>query len=82
MQTLTWPTESAGRWLEPCGNARPRGMTVIARKGRNRIPLTGLLHTEFIAAPTRRHFFIRVRFVSSAFPWRGRKSLAGLREPA
>ena len=42
---MTWPTESAGRWLEPCGNAGPRGMTVIARKGRNRIPLIGLLHS-------------------------------------
>ncbi len=30
---MTWPTESAGRWLEPCGNARPRGMTVIASRG-------------------------------------------------
>jgi len=42
---MTWPTESAGRWLEARGNARPRGMIVIARKGRNRIPLIGLLHS-------------------------------------
>src|SRR6185437_11358906 len=42
-QTTTWPTESAGRWLEARGDARPRGMTVIAREGRNRIPLIGLL---------------------------------------
>ena len=41
---MTWPTESAGRWLEARGNARPRGMIVIARKGRNRIPLIGLLY--------------------------------------
>ena len=43
---MTWPTESAGRWLEARGNARPRGMIVIARKGRNRIPLIGLLRTS------------------------------------
>ena len=56
---MTWPTESAGRWLEPCGNAGPRGMTVIARKGRNRIPLIGLLHFSFAfcrIAATKRPF--------------------------
>jgi hypothetical protein len=49
---MTWPTESAGRWLEARGNARPRGMIVIARKGRNRIPLIGLLHTFFVTCFT------------------------------
>lgn len=44
------PAESAGRWLERRGNAASRGMTVIPRKGRNRIPLTGLLHTSFLLA--------------------------------
>jgi len=42
---MTRPAESAGRWLERRGNAAPRGMIVIPRKRRNRIPLTGLLHT-------------------------------------
>ena len=56
---MTWPTESAGRWLEPCGNAWPRGMIVIARKRRNRIPLIGLLHTFSSPRPSPgafRHF--------------------------
>jgi hypothetical protein len=30
-------------------------MTVIARKGRNRIPLIGLLHTAFAAGDASRH---------------------------
>jgi len=47
---MTRPAESAGRWLERRGNAAPRGMTVILRKGRNRIPLTGLLHTFLFPA--------------------------------
>ena len=36
-----WPTEPAGRWLEARGNARPRGMIVTARKGRQN-PAYGL----------------------------------------
>lgn len=46
---MTRPAESAGRWLERRGNAASRGMTVIPRKGRNRIPLTGLLHTLLLS---------------------------------
>ena len=37
------PAEPAGRVLEAYGNVRPRGMTVIARKRRNRIRLIGAL---------------------------------------
>src|SRR6266853_4049169 len=38
-RTTTWLAESAGRWLEPRGNAGPRGMTV-----HDRTRLTGQLH--------------------------------------
>ena len=37
------PAEPAGRVLEAHGNVRPRGMTVITRKRRNRIRLIGAL---------------------------------------
>ncbi len=41
---MTLLGERAGRRLEPCSDAGSRGMTVIARKRRNRIRLIGLLH--------------------------------------
>ena len=48
---MTWPTESAGRWLERAATRVPEEMIVIARKGpSHRIPLIGLLHTYRTAA--------------------------------
>ena len=47
---MTLLAESAGRWLEPEGNFRPRGMIVTeqalvsTRVGTDRTRLTGRLH--------------------------------------
>jgi len=42
--------ERAGRRLEPASDVGSRGMTVIARKRRNRIRLTGTLHLFYDSA--------------------------------
>ena len=48
---MTWPTESAGRWLEPRGNARPRGMTVTPGESRateSRLPACFTTPSHFV----------------------------------
>src|SRR6266705_4472238 len=54
-RTTTWLAESAGRWLEPRGDPRPRGMTV-----QDRTRLIGQLH-----------FFLRVGRLTNAPKKRG-----------
>ena len=53
-RTTTRLAESAGRWLEPWGNSRPRGMTV-----HDRTRLIGQLHFFFAPAQTGANFSSR-----------------------
>jgi len=55
---MTRPVESAGRWLEPGSNPRPRGMAV-----HDRTRLTGQLHFHFSGVAVLQHLAVFPNFL-------------------